>query len=101
MAKTTKTKPKKGKKTPKSAANKAVKSAASSPAQKQLITKDMTLGDAITKFPGAGEVMFKHGLHCIGCHISAYETIEQGAAAHGIDLKIFLDDLNAVARKKK
>jgi hybrid cluster-associated redox disulfide protein len=98
MAKTKKTKAKKAKKT---AAKKTSKSAANTSAQKQLITKDMTLGDAITRFPGAGEVMFKHGLHCIGCHISAFETIEQGAAAHGIDLKTFLDDLNAVARKKK
>ncbi|MCX6707694.1 MAG: DUF1858 domain-containing protein [Candidatus Woesearchaeota archaeon] len=61
----------------------------------------MTLGEVLQKHPESAEVMFKHGMHCIGCHISAYETIEQGAATHGISLKAFLEDLNAAARKKK
>ena len=69
--------------------------------EKEFITKDMTLGEVLQKHPESAEVMSRHGLHCIGCHISAFETIEQGAAAHGIDLKKFLDDLNAAAGKKK
>lgn len=68
--------------------------------EKKKITKDMTLGEVLEKYPETAGVMFKHGLHCIGCHISAYETIEQGAQAHGIDVDKFLDDLNKVAEKK-
>lgn len=95
MAKTTKTKPKNVQK-------KVQKKTASKMAEpKQLITKDMTLGEVMQRYPESGEVMFKHGMHCIGCHISAYETIEQGAAAHGIELKKFLEDLNNAAKKKK
>lgn len=64
------------------------------------ITGDMVLGDAVQKYPDTAEVMFRHGLHCIGCHVSAYETIEQGAMAHGIDVDKLLDDMNKAVRKK-
>lgn len=66
-----------------------------------LITKDMALGEIVRKHPEAAEIMGKHGMHCIGCHVSAYETIEQGAVAHGIDAKKLIDDLNRAAKKKK
>lgn len=48
------------------------------------ITKTMTLGDTITKYPKSVEILMKYGLHCIGCHVATWETIEQGAMAHGI-----------------
>jgi hybrid cluster-associated redox disulfide protein len=61
------------------------------------ITKDMTFGDILSKHPEAAEIMMSYGLHCIGCHVAVYETLEQGAAAHGIsdtDLKKMLKELN-------
>ena len=70
---------------------------------KAKITKDMTLGEAIQKYPETVEVMMEHGLHCIGCHVATYETIEQGAMGHGIDPKKLIDDMNKAigkARKK-
>ena len=78
------------------------KSSAKSPAKKQVaakpkITKDMTLGEAVSKYPQTMEVLFGYGLHCIGCHVSAYETIEQGALAHGLDdkqVKKLVEDMN-------
>ena len=36
-------------------------------------------------YPAAVDVLFAHGFHCIGCGLSAYETLEQGALAHGFD----------------
>ena len=51
------------------------------------ITKDMTLGEIVMKYPEAAEVMMKHGLHCVGCHMAAWETVEQGAASHGMTKK--------------
>lgn len=63
------------------------------------ITKDMKLGQVISKNPETIEVFMKHGLHCIGCHVASYESIEQGALAHGIDVKKLLDDLNNAVKK--
>ena len=66
----------------------------------QKITKDMTLGDVVAKYPETARVMMSYGLHCIGCHVAAWETIEQGAMGHGMsqeDLEKMMKDLNEVA----
>ncbi|MBW2984596.1 DUF1858 domain-containing protein [Candidatus Woesearchaeota archaeon] len=65
------------------------------------ITKDTSMGDILQKYPQTAEVFQKHGLHCLGCAIASFETIEQGAAAHGMDLKALLEDLNKAVEKKK
>jgi len=64
------------------------------------ISKDMTFGEVMKSFPKSVPIMAEYGLHCIGCHISVSETIEEGAAAHGFDdsmLKQMLNDLNQKA----
>ncbi len=68
------------------------------------ITKDMTFGEVIQKYPKTAEVMLKYGLHCIGCAVSNYESIEQGATAHGLDeedLEKMLKELNKVTEEKQ
>ncbi len=57
-----------------------------------MITKDMTLGEVVQAYPQSAMVMLKYGLHCIGCHVSAWETVEQGALGHGLSPKQ-LDDM--------
>jgi len=49
-----------------------------------MITRQTIIAEAVEKNPKAAEIMLKYGLHCIGCHISPFETIEQGAMVHGI-----------------
>ena len=68
---------------------------------KQMINKDMSFGEVLQRFPQTFPVFSKYGMHCIGCSMSAFETIEQGAQAHGINVKKFVDDLNAAASGKK
>lgn len=68
------------------------------------INKKMVIGDLAEKFPSAVEVMFKYGLHCIGCHVSPFETLEQGAMAHGLSAKQIdemVSEINKVAGKGK
>ena len=63
----------------------------------QKITKHMLLGDVVQQYPKTAEVFLKYGLHCIGCHVAAFETIEQGAMAHGLaaeDIDKLIKDLN-------
>lgn len=67
------------------------------------ITKTMTLGDAVTKYPKSVKILTKYGLHCIGCHVATWETIEQGALAHGISSKeidSMLKELNEQENKQ-
>ncbi len=65
------------------------------------ITKDNTIEEIVSKYPETMLVFMKHGLHCVGCHVSAFESIEQGAEAHGIDVDALVADLNKVASSKK
>jgi len=68
--------------------------------EKKLITKDMTIGEAVTKFPQTTQVFFSYGLPCAGCRVSQWESVEEGAIAHGIkDINSLIKDLNKVAEK--
>ena len=62
------------------------------------ITKDTNIRDIIKKYPQLGTVLIeKYGLHCVGCIGALFETLEQGAKAHGMDeesLKEMIKDLN-------
>ena len=51
------------------------------------ITKEMTIMEALNGRPEVAQVLFEAGIHCVGCHMAAEETIEQGLRAHGMDDK--------------
>ncbi|RLI96256.1 MAG: disulfide oxidoreductase [Candidatus Aenigmatarchaeota archaeon] len=66
------------------------------------ITKDMALRELVVKYPQAAEIMMKSGLHCIGCHMAAMETVEQGAKAHGMsdrDIEKMIKEMNEAVSK--
>ncbi|TAN39681.1 MAG: DUF1858 domain-containing protein [Candidatus Methanoperedens sp.] len=65
------------------------------------ISKENTIEEVVTKYPESVMVFMKHGLHCIGCHVSAFESIEEGAMAHGINVDALVADLNKIALSKK
>lgn len=54
---------------------------------KKEITKDLTFAELLERKPESMNILFEAGLHCIGCHMSAYETIEQGCKVHGMSKK--------------
>ena len=65
---------------------------------KQLVTKDMTIGDILKNHPEAVEIMLSYGLHCVGCQVQFHETLEGGCLGHGFDVKKINDlvkDINA------
>jgi hybrid cluster-associated redox disulfide protein len=70
-------------------------------AEKKLIgiKKTDTLGSVIESYPEIAPVLAQAGLHCIGCHVSAYESIEEGCRAHGMSKKD-VDDLVKNANKR-
>jgi hybrid cluster-associated redox disulfide protein len=62
------------------------------------ITKNMTIDDVLKKYPQTAEIFLKYGFHCIGCAAAGFETLEQGATAHGITPEELLEDLNKTIR---
>ncbi|MEX2721942.1 MAG: DUF1858 domain-containing protein [Candidatus Wukongarchaeota archaeon] len=65
------------------------------------ITKDMLIGEVIGKYPETIKVFHSHGFGCIGCVIADFETIEEGAEAHGMDVEGLIKDLNEAVKNKK
>jgi len=64
------------------------------------VTKDMGIQDVVDKYPQLVPVFFKFGLGCLGCAAARFESIEQGAMAHGIDVDALINDLNTALEKK-
>lgn len=60
------------------------------------ITKDMSILDVVQSYPDTAMVFMYAGMGCLGCAAARFENIEQGAAAHGIDLDALMDALNEV-----
>jgi len=58
------------------------------------ITKDMTFAELITLDKKAAEKLADRGLFCGGCPMAQFETIENGAKAHGVDIDELIKELN-------
>ena len=63
------------------------------------VTGDMLIGAAVAKYPEIAPVLQAYGLHCIGCHVNPYESIEQGAMGHGMQKETF-DEMLQEANKE-
>ena len=61
-----------------------------------IITKDTGIIEAVQSHPEIMEVFAEYGLGCIGCMAAHFETIGQGAGAHGIDVDALIEDINKV-----
>ncbi len=60
------------------------------------ITKDMNIIEVVQKYPDTIGVFMYAGMGCFGCHVAQFETVEEGAVAHGIDVDALVDALNEV-----
>ena len=65
-----------------------------------MITKDTSIMEVLQAEPESREVFVKHGMHCMGCFGSEFESIEMGARSHEINLEVLLAELNEVIRRK-
>ncbi len=66
----------------------------------EAITKSMTIGEVVMKWPETAATFMEWGLHCYGCAVARYENIEQGASAHGIDPDKLVEALNEAIKKE-
>jgi hybrid cluster-associated redox disulfide protein len=63
------------------------------------ITKEMSITEIVQQYPQTVEVFMQHGMGCLGCAAARFETLAQGATAHGIDLDSLIADLNKAVEK--
>ena len=58
------------------------------------ITKDIGIMELVQKYPQAVAVLQEYGMGCIGCAAAHFETVGEGAAAHGIDVVAMMEAIN-------
>ncbi len=58
------------------------------------VNKDMTIGQIVENYPKTVEVFNRFGMGCLGCPATQYESLEQGAILHGIDVDQLVKELN-------
>ncbi|TFH03588.1 MAG: DUF1858 domain-containing protein [Candidatus Thorarchaeota archaeon] len=66
----------------------------------QLVNKNMSIAEVVMKWPETAGAFMENGLHCYGCAAARYETIEQGALAHGIDPDKLIESINEVIKEE-
>jgi len=60
------------------------------------ITKDMTIGEAISVNQDIIPVLLDIGMHCLGCPASQAETLEEAAMVHGLEPDDLMARIEAV-----
>ncbi len=68
------------------------------------ITRKTNINEIIKKDPKLIEEFFKAGMVCVGCPLSARETIEQGCLGHGLtdkEIDKLILKLNKKLKKEK
>jgi iron-sulfur cluster assembly accessory protein len=81
----------KAKSTKKPATSKQLKSST-----QPLITPDLTINQVLQRHPNAAEIMQQFGLHCFGCSVNVFETLEEGILGHGMPKSTLTEMLKAL-----
>lgn len=63
-------------------------------------TKQNTIGEILQMDPGTAPLFMGFGMFCIGCPGAQMETLEEAAAAHGIDCDELLGKINELLAEK-
>ena len=72
--------------------------------ESKIITKQTPIKALIENNLETKEILMEYGLHCVGCHFSEFDTIEDGAMMHGLsdeDIELMIKDVNKVVEEKK
>jgi hybrid cluster-associated redox disulfide protein len=68
------------------------------------IRKDMIIAEIVDKYPYLAEYIMDYGVHCVGCGISNFETLEQGFMGHGMteeNVDVIIEELNKVIEESE
>ncbi len=63
----------------------------------QRLRRELTIGDVLEQYPDAAPLLTEKGIHCVGCHVSPFETLEEGFRSHGMseeEIDTVLADVN-------
>jgi hybrid cluster-associated redox disulfide protein len=59
------------------------------------LTASTTVADVLRKRPFAARLLMHHRMHCLGCEIAPFETLEEACEIYVVSLGDLLAELNA------
>lgn len=59
-----------------------------------VITKYSLIGAVLQCYPDAESVLSDMGMHCVSCHMSPRETLEQACMVHNLDVEELVERLD-------
>ncbi len=69
--------------------------------KQEKINKKIGFAELLEKHPESIEILMNSGMHCIGCPASMFETLEDGALAHGINVDKLVKEINERLRENE
>lgn len=64
------------------------------------ITKQTTIGEALSVHPEIAPILMEIGMHCLGCPSAQGESLEEAAMVHGLDGDLLIEKINAFIASK-
>ena len=58
------------------------------------VTKDMLIGEIVSKYPESIEILMGAGMHCLGCPSSQLESLSDACCVHGLSAEALLAAIN-------
>ena len=52
-----------------------------------------TVASVLVRLPHAARLLLDHGMHCVGCAIAPFETLEEACAIYDVSLDRLLGEL--------
>ena len=65
-----------------------------------LPSSELTVDEVMQRWPSTIRVFLDFGMHCVGCPIATFHSVEEACREHGIDGAIFLRRLQAAAQSQ-
>ena len=66
--------------------------------ENQRLNPNMNVAELLKEWPQVIPVFLRHRMTCVGCSMSAFETLEDAVKIHDMILEPFLEELNQAIR---
>lgn len=63
------------------------------------VSPDMTVHEALSRWPELGAVLVRHHMACAGCAMAPFERLSEAAKAYGLSSRRLLGELRARIRE--
>ena len=67
----------------------------------QYVNGETLIGEIVTQYPEAVEILLSIGMHCLGCPASRNESLAEACMVHGIPSEKVVDAINAKIAESK